>query len=305
MATRTMAAQETAEVDSTGVEKKKDVNESIVSFDFGVDPYYTSAGIIFHLTREEIPTVTDSRETRLYTDLIQGSFMPRFILFEGSVNPMPVAGVATRYYAPDIYQKANIDPSFNLVKTITAGFEEPYAASIFFGNLVKFKNPDEKSTASNMGYLGYLFSFGNYHIKDNRLIDDLWVEFEWKIKGERSFEHSRHNWSFRLGGKFHSNPEIADVFYLSIRRNRIDFLASIWSVWENSGLEYTFDFAADELAWVRHFFLLEKKFPVRQPYALSLAIGFNYEANRKYTGSLADRVQAENFQFLIRPNIQF
>ncbi|MCS6985378.1 MAG: hypothetical protein NZM25_09685 [Leptospiraceae bacterium] len=276
-----------------------------ISFDFGLDPYYSSAGIIFSFWGEPIPILEETPEKELYTYLLRRSFLPSYLLLEASVYPLPLAGVAVRQQSPEIYAQANITDSFNLVKTVTAGFEEPYSVSLFLGNLAIFRKTGEQPKARNLGYMGYLFSYGNFHIKDNVLIDDHWFEVEWKMKGERIFEHSLHNWSFRVGTKVHSHPHIADVIYLSLRRNRIDFLASLWSFFENSGIEYIFDLSIQEMAWMRHFFLAEKNFPYKEPFVFILGLGFNYEANRKYTGPLADRRGTQNFQVLIRPNVRF
>lgn len=273
--------------------------------DYGFDPYYSSVGVVYSFLGKDILTIDETEEQDLYKNLVSRAFLPNFLLFEVSVNPLPVAGVGIRKYAYETYQRSEITDSFNLVKTITAGFEEPYALSLFIGNIAQFRRTGEEAIARNIGYMGYLVSYGNYHIKDNVLIPDHWVEIEWKIKGERIFSKSLHNWSFRFGTKIHSHPNIADVFYISMRRNRIDFLASRWGILANSGFEYIFDFSLNEGSWMRHFFLAEKNFPYQDPFVFILGIGFNYEANRKYTGPLADRRPLQNFQFLIRPNIRF
>jgi len=73
------------------------------------------------------------------------------------------------------------------------------------------------------GYSGFLFSAGNFHIKDDVLIPDVWLETECKLKGEQLSDDQTLKWSFRFGSKLHQNPEIADSFYIGIKRDIVNF----------------------------------------------------------------------------------
>jgi hypothetical protein len=140
---------------------------------------------------------------------------------------------------------------------------------------------------------------------DARLIDDDWYELEWKIKGDREYPTQELNWSFRIGTKVHDNPEITDVYYVSIKRSRVDYKASASSWLKNSGIEYTFDMDKDTFDAVQHSLYLEKKWPLKKrKFAFTLTVGFIWEANRKYKGSLRDE-DVDNFQVALWPNLQF
>lgn len=283
---------------------------SLFELDYGLDAYYSSIGIIANFTREPIPDYSDRSENDLYFALLKDSLSPRFLLLEASVNPMPVLGMGIRHYYPEIYHRAQIADSFNLVKSATFGFEEPYAVSLFLGSIAKFKEKEEinllKELGHNTAYVGFLFSVGNYHIKDNVPIEDWWYEVEWKIKGDRNFLFSSHSWSFRFGAKVHANKNIASVGYIGLRRDRLDLLRSGWSIWHNSGFEYRFDMKVGNLAWMRHVFQVDKKWPLGKSHtAFKLNIGFIIESQSKYTGVLSDRRPGQNMQFLIQPNLVF
>jgi hypothetical protein len=189
---------------------------------------------------------------------------------------------------------------------MTAGFEEPHAVSVFFGNVVKFVTPGEDRLYGNKGYMGYLFSTGNYHIKDNVLINDNWYEIEWKVKGDRKTPTSRLNWSFRIGGKLHENTEIRNILYFSVRRSRVDYEASAASILRNSGFEYTLDVSTKNYEAIRHYFFVDKKWPWKKiGTAFSIALGFVWESDKKYSGSLKEKEKRDDFQFILRPNISF
>jgi hypothetical protein len=73
----------------------------------------------------------------------------------------------------------------------------------------------------------------------------------------------------------------------------------------NSGFEYTYDMDRKNLRPIRHYFYVDKKWPIEnKQMALSLAVGFVWESADKYTGALAAG-RGNNFQFIIRPNIEF
>jgi hypothetical protein len=156
------------------------------------------------------------------------------------------------------------------------------------------------------GYSGYLFSAGNYHIKDNALIHDRWQEIEWKIKGDRKSPVKKMSWSFRVGAKLHDNHDITDIIYLSFRRSRLDYKPEGLPLLNNSGFEYTVDLNRNGVSPIRHYFYVDKKWPLENKMmAFTFAIGFVWESAEKYTGALAAAGGGRNVQILLRPNIEF
>lgn len=276
-----------------------------LSFEYELDAYYSDVELIINLTDKPIPEAGDAPELEVYKRLLFSSLIPRHVVLEAAVFPMPLAGVAVRDRAKSFYDASEVTNNVNLVRAITAGFEEPYALSVFMGNVMSFTRPGEKHEHGNFGYMGYLVSFADYHIKNNELINDKSIELEWKIKGDRKFPTHKLHWSFRLGEKLHSNRDIKDVFYVSFRRSLLDFDAGSKSILANSGFEYTYDMDSRTFAPVRHYFTIDKKWPFKQKVAFTLAIGFIWEGARKYTGELEDRDRRDNFQVVIRPNLQF
>jgi len=258
------------------------------------------------LTDKPIPDVGEKGELEIYKDLVYSSYIPQFLVLEASVNPLPNLGVYLKEQNPNLYKRGEISSNFNLIKAMTAGFEEPHAVSVFFGNAVNYTTTGGDKVYRNKGYIGYLFSMGNYHIKDNVLIKDNWYEVEWKIKGDRKTPTSRLNWSFRVGGKLHEHPEIMNILYFSMRRSRVDYKKSAASILRNSGFEYTLDVSTKNLEAIRHYFFVDKKWPWKgMGVAFSIALGFVWESDQKYSGSLKEKGKRDNFQFILRPNISF
>jgi hypothetical protein len=269
------------------------------------DPYYSSAGLSISLTGAPVPELGKTSESEIYTRLIRSFYKPRFMVLEASFNPMPYAGTLFRRSWPDIYHDAEISDSLNLVKAVTAGFEEPWAASLFFGNVLNFECA-KGAFSKRTGYSGILFDFGDYHIKDNILVQDRWMQAEGKLKGDQFLEDRTLAWSFRGGFKLHDHPGVTDSVFLGFRRSRTDF-AEADSFWlHNSGFDARIDFDSRTLSPISHSLVLEKKFPLKNKRALCLGAGFVWTSGKKYTGRLAGRTgDSSGFSFVIRPNLEF
>jgi hypothetical protein len=286
--------------------------EKKTTYEVELDPYYSAVGMYNSLTGKPIPHMKVDSELEIYRELISKFYQPRTLILEASLNPLPYAGTLIRKHQPGVYDRAQWTSNFNLVQAVTAGFEEPWAVSLFLGNVVSFDTIKNPLLGKRNGYSGMLVSYGNYHIKDNTLVKDDWVELEGKLKGEEILKDRSLRWSFRGGAKFHGNRYIADSFYVGFRRSRTDFKeGSGTSFWlHNSGFEYISDFSQKKLEPLRHYFVVDKKFPAKNSrMAFTLGLGFVWTADKKYSGPLADRApgarSANNFQFILQPNLEF
>jgi hypothetical protein len=124
------------------------------------------------------------------------------------------------------------------------------------------------------------------------------------MKGDRKSPIKKLSWSFRIGTKHHGNPDITDIIYVSFRRSRVDYKFEGDSFFNNSGFEYSLDMQQRTLSAIRHYFFVDKKWPIEnKQIALSLAVGFVWESAKKYTGALA--TGKDDFQVILRPNIEF
>ncbi len=297
-------SSETAE-ETPLLDKKEPEKTPLASLEYELDAYYSNVGLYISLTEAPIPDAGERPELLIYKDLLLSSYIPRFLVLEAAIFPMPDLGVFLKKNAAGFYDSAEVMEDFNLIKAVTTGFQEPYAFSLFLGNVISFSRPGEAKQSGNFGYMGYLLSIADHHIKDNELIRDTSYEIEWKVKGDRKFSTHRLSWSFRVGGKIHGNPDIKDALYLSLRRSRLDFEEAS-SIWGNSGFEYTFDADAKTLAPLRHYLTVDRKWPWKQgKIGFALVAGFIWEAKGKYSGSLAEENSRDEFQLILRPNVIF
>jgi len=281
-------------------------SDAEMEFVWELDPYYSQVSLHFPLTDAPIPEITGTNEFAVYRKLFIDSLVPRFMLVEAAVFPMPLIGVGLKEYQRDFYKGFNVGSSdLNLLEAVTAGFQEPYAFSIFLGDMVSFVKPGQEKISSNKGYMGYMISYSNQHIKRNVLIPDHNVEIEWKMKGERIFKEDKLSWSFRLGSKLHENPDITNTLYFGLRRSNLDFTADFLSLLNNSSIDFRWDFSAKDGRPLRQEYVIGKKFPIKRwGVALKMDVGVIWENSARYTGALRDK-DFQNLSAVIRPNIEF
>lgn len=282
-------------------------NGADVEVVYELAPYYSSIGVYVPLTAQPVQKLGAATELQIYRTLLLDAFLPRFMLLEASIYPMPLAGVYLKKNHRGIYDSADFGNGFNLIDSVTAGFEEPYALSAFFGNVVDYAAPEATRGEINRGHVGYLLSAGNYHIKANELIADDWFELEYKLKSDRHYRDHRLSMSYRIGIKLHHNPDITDVVYLGLRRNHLDYDAPTrWlPLLENSNIAYRVSADTRDFVLVDQELTVGKKWPLkRYGAALALDVGLVWYSQRKYSGALADTGR-DHLTVILRPTIEF
>jgi len=276
------------------------------SVDLELDAYYTPISMTLPFVAGADERDVEKAEFKTYRDMFARALVPRFLVLEASVNPLPLAGVLIREHARSFYDDTQFAPSTNLVKSLTAGFDEPWALTAFLGKVIDYSGGRKVLGHRQRGYVGYLVSYGDYHILLNQLIPDHWVEAEAKVKGDQTTDNRRMKWSFRFGTKRHGNREILDTYYLGLRRDRTDFKKTSWSWLLSTALEYRIDFDHHDFRPVMHFLMAEKNWPVgKRKLVLSVGAGYLRRDAGNYLGGLAARHGPTEEQFLLRPNIKF
>ncbi|MDA8098023.1 MAG: hypothetical protein M0042_00190, partial [Nitrospiraceae bacterium] len=91
-----------------------------VRFDFEPDAYYTNLDMTIALTSTAVPHVGEQSEKDLYLTLLSRAYAPRFLVVEGSVNPLPYLGTYIRDRHGNFYDDAQVTGSFNWVTHLKA-----------------------------------------------------------------------------------------------------------------------------------------------------------------------------------------
>lgn len=292
-----------------GVSMRWDHDSSrAVQYEVWLDPYYSAVNATRTLSDEPIPRLDTEEEGGVYWWLMRRLPFPRDVLLEASVNPLPVGGWALRSHAPGIWEDATVGDA-NLVEAATTGFPEPWAISVFLGNVVNLVSRGDSTRIHGIGYSGFLLSWGAWHLVENRMVRDDWFEGEIKLKGDDVRRSERKlGWSFRLGWREHLNPDIHDALYAAISRKRTDFNVSGLDPFRNSSLETRIDFdradlpALSPLRWGA---VAGKSFPARSgKWAFTIALGATRELRTGYDGDLRQRAP-RGWGLVLRPNVEW
>ena len=275
-----------------------------------LDAYYTAFNVSRSMVDGPIAKLVSDGERATDWWLFWHLWQPRDVLIEASVNPLPAGGWALRKQAPGVYSQATLNGS-NLVQAATQGFPEPWAVSLFFGNVVNLVASTDTNSVNGMGYSGFLVTYGAFNLADNLMIRDDWIEAEVKIKGDDIRSTRKMGWSFRAGLREHFHPEIRDAFFASIVRRRTDFFYSGWNPLRNSSLEIRVDAdqaslvdfpAIDFLRWSA---VVGKKFPFAHgTMAWSISAGVVHELLPGYTGSLRTKAP-QGWKLVLQPNLEW
>ena len=280
--------------------------QDLIEFDYEADIYYSNLSAFIDLDKDaNITDGTTLSEVQIYKDLMQKTFHPNIFLVEASLHPMAYAGVWYRDHYPQKYEKANIN-DFNIIKALTAGWEEPYSLSFFLGRMMVFKRQNATHIGKNRAFIGYLFTIGNRSIKDNQEYHNRWINVEFKLKGTRELEEKDLDWSFRLGYRHNQNNDFTDTVYIGARRSSIDFTKPLWSLRYNSAFEALLECSAKDLAVTKAELLIEKKFPLSfsEKITFGLGIGYLYYSGKRYSGDLKEE-GIDRHQLILRPNLKW
>ena len=267
-------------------------------------PYYTSLGLYVPFDKP-IPDNSGEDEFEIYRQLLANSLKPQVLLLEASVYPMPVLGTWVRRRHPGAYDDAEISRDLNWIESVTAGFREPGALSLFVGSAMNLVREGEQRRGTNKAHVGYLVSGGTRHIRDNVLVDDDWYEFEWKLKGEREFADDKLAWSFRIGTQQHSNHDVTDQVYVGLKRSNSDWRLKPYLSWlTNTSASVKVGSRDDRPSLASAELLLQRSFPVPAWHlAIALEAGLLYEDSSAYSGRLRD--DEDDVLFVLRPNVEF
>lgn len=280
--------------------------DNLVDFDYELDAYYTNVSAFISLDKDaNITDATNYSEVQIYQELSQNMLHPNIFLVEAAINPMGIVGIYTRDKYEQFYDDATIH-QVNVVKALTAGFEEPSSLSFFVGRMMVFKNKESDHIGKNRAYMGTLLSVGNQIIKDNILYQDYWYNLEFKLKGTRALDLSDLDWSFRVGTTLHSNKDVADTLYIGARRSSIDFKQPKLSLIYNSDFNAMLAATNDTLQLTEGRITIGKSFPITWPAKVSVGveIGYLYYSQEKYRGILREE-GIQNHQLIFHPNIKW
>ncbi|HEY4128674.1 MAG TPA: hypothetical protein VGN70_11545 [Gammaproteobacteria bacterium] len=278
----------------------------MTQFTWALDPYDSNLAFDFPLGNRPISTIQSEDPSELVRGLMEDSLVPHYMYVQGDVYPLPILGTYLKSHSPHTYKKADLQATgVNLVESSTTSYQEPWALSMFLGNIADLQRPGQSQSANNVGYSGWLFSGGTQHLKDNELIQDDWYRVEWQVRGDLDDRGAKFSWNFRVGSKFNANPYVADVIYLGLQRDDLDFRKPFLTWLDNSSADVQLEFSQHGGHVVREELVVGKKYPFPEAgYALTLSLGVVWDGVGEYSGPLRDSPKSQ-YTLVFQPSIEF
>jgi hypothetical protein len=275
-------------------------------FTWALDPYDSNLAFVFPLGDKPIPVIQSEDPSALFRGLMEDSLLPHYMYVQADVYPLPMLGTWLKSHSPHTYKKADLQATgVNLVESSTTNYQDPWALSVFLGNIADLQRPGQSQGANNVGYCGWLLSGGTQHLKDNVLIQDDWYRVEWQVRGDLKDPEAKFSWDFRVGSKFNANPYITDVVYVGLQRNDLDFRKPFLSWLDNSSLDLQAEFSQHGGHVVRETLVLGKKYPFPEAgYAITLSLGVVWDGVDEYSGPLRDSPKSQ-YTLVFQPSIEF
>jgi hypothetical protein len=285
-----------------------------------LSPYKSYGSVYLNFQRHaRMRAIQPQQEHRLYQHLLRRLALPRFILVQTTLYPLAAASCFCETDHPALFNRCKVYPGLNWFKAISTGPEEPYALSLFLGNITLFSRGTpsaQEPRRIGSALAGVVFSAGHWHILDNIRIDDHWYEIELALTGRfQDQQKMKLSWDFRVGYKAHENPLAFDVAVLSLNRSHSDWQFKNWSLFKNSEFNTAFNFpvgddARDRPVLTRIYFVFSKKYPItllRRTWLLKLGAGFVHARIRRFDRDTREFEPWETgkFVWLIKPNIEF
>ena len=284
---------------------------------FDIYKPFTSLYLNFKRLQEPV-ALKKGEEGNIYLSLGRRLIFPGYLLFQATGYPL---SALSSYFETDRYKsynRFNINGNFNVLRSFGAGFEEPYAFSLFLGNVLFLAYEDRSERRlkqSGSALAGFLISSGKHQIYNNIYLHDSWYQIELMLVGNLNEPKRRKiSWNFRLGAKLHQNEFLQDVFTLTIERSHTDWRSTRWSLAKNSTFKYQAHFpipsSKEGTPASSHLITYGKKFPFKvfqRKMFFVLGLGVRLEWTKFYNHDL-DQFDAEpksQLIWLIQPNLEF
>jgi len=265
--------------------------------------------------------IHSGQEKLIYSKLIRELTLPKFLLLQYTFYPLTSLSSYLETEKPATFNRFNTIYDINLLRSVSGGYEEPFAWSIFAGNILfmryQFLDQRDKQRRKQAGsaLAGFAYSFGYHQILDNIYIHDFWQQLEFVLIGNiNEKSHRKLSWNFRVGVKFHRSNLLNNVLTLQFERSQSYYGSDKLSFLKNSLIKYKAYFPITGENHPPHsvyqYFSYGKKFPVKifgRMVFLVAAAGVRWEWVYRYDrekNRFPDKPEGY-LTWLFSPNVEF
>ncbi|UCH63420.1 MAG: hypothetical protein JSU77_02900 [Fidelibacterota bacterium] len=273
-------------------------------------PYRSYSSLFIDLDKDGDFTLWEEDEVKLYRELVRRSVRPGYFLIELTGYPLAAFSAYLEAEQNSSYQYFDVSQEFNLIRSLGAGYQEPWSTSIFLGQLATFWDLDEADelVLAATGAAGFVATAGIQQLFDNCVVKAEWFRIEWKVKGEGIEGGRKRFWDLKAGYRWYGIPEISNTISLSLKRQRTDKQSRGTGLSDNSMAAMELQMPASEIGGGFSRVLLEyaRFMPFRKILA-GLKVGFLYEHRRPYeaeTGAFGED-KVKSWELILQPMVIF
>ncbi len=273
-------------------------------------PYRSYGSLFVDLDKESDFTLWEGDEVKLYRDLIRRSVRPGYFLIELTGYPLAAFSAWLEEERNSSYHYFDIGEKFNLIRSLGAGYQEPWSTSVFLGQLATFwdLNAQDEMVVAASGAAGIVATAGLHQLFDNSVVDAGWFRVEWKVKGEGIEGPKKRFWDLKAGYRYYGIPEISNTITLTLKRQRTDKDSRGAGLLDNSMTAVELHIPTSEMGdgFSRVLFEYARFVPFRKVLA-GLKVGFLYENRKPYqpeTG-LFGAVKRKSWELVVQPMVVF
>jgi len=271
--------------------------------------FYRSYGSLFvDLDEESDFILWEEDEVKLYKDLARRSLKPGYFLIELTGYPLATFSAWMESELNSQYHYFDIGDKFNLIRSLGAGYQEPWSTSVFLGQLATFWDIDAQGDlimAAN-GAAGMVITGRFQQLFDNSIVNGSWFRVEWKIKGEGIEGARRRFWDIKAGFRFYGIPEIHNTANLSLKRQRTDNEIVGVRMLKNSMMAIDLQLPVSEInSGLTRAMVEYVRYVPFKTVLMGLKVGFIYENRMHYDIELQsfDGERKRSWELIIQPMI--
>ena len=271
-------------------------------------PYRTYGSLLVQFREDDDFTLWEEDEVRLYWELLRKSARPRYFLIELTTYPLAALSSWTESTSGRIYHAFDLWPGFNLLRSLGAGYQEPWSMSLFLGQLATFwdLNDRDELVVEATGVAGLVLTTGLHQLFDNVIVPGPWFRAEWKIKGAGKDGDRRRSWDLTVGYRWYGSPDLANTAGITLTRQITARGLKDLGLGKNSlmALEIQVPTLGFDGCPSRVMLEYGKFYPLRN-WLVGLKAGYVYENRKTYDGQKFSDEPMSVTEFFLKPLILF
>ncbi len=276
---------------------------------FVAGPYRTYQNIYLSFYEPNDIDIWDNDIKALFRNMINKSVRPRFLLLELTEYPLAWLSVIMMRDNGSLYRRFTVSDEINLIRSLGAGYQEPWSTSVFLGDISTYWELDDEFNlqVAARGISGFVLTAGHNQIFQSRLVKSDWWRLEWKMKGEGNPGRRKRFWDFKAGYRDYGIPEIPNTLTLFSKLHNTDKNQKGWQLTANYSWTIELQLSSKNLSDLTRVYIDYTKYKSIGKLLLGIRLGWLQEHFPEYdiqTDTFLEAWKHTN-QIILQPQLIF